>query len=227
MSSRQYKKYLDEVLARINSTSSVIPAQRKAFKQGFSFSKEPFEQQLDIWNLLWKSSDTFRVRLYAYLFLEQHITKKELHDVLWELSASWQEEVYDWGLCDALAKINSKVLVTCPADVYRTLSAWNKDKNLWKRRQSVVSLLYYSRTKKVYLPFDKIAALIEPLLKDKEYYVQKGVGWTLREMHTVYPKETMPFLQKHIKNISAIAFTIAIEKMSDAEKGKLKMLRKK
>ena len=62
----------------------------------------------------------------------------------------------------------------------------------------------------------KIVLLVEPLLGDKEYYVQKGVGCALREMHTVYPKETMPFLQKHIKKISAIAFTIAIEKMTAA-----------
>ena len=133
----------------------------------------------------------------------------------------------DWGYCDALAKINTKVLETYPTEVYRQLATWNKDKNLWKRRQSVVSLLYFSRTKKDYLPFSKIAALVEPLLSDKEYYVQKGVGWALREMHTVYPKETMPFIQKHIKSISAIAFTIAIEKMSVAEKEKIKGLRKR
>lgn len=227
MSSNQHKNHLNEVTIRINSTSHVIPAQRKAFRQGFSFSKEPFEQQLEIWNRIWKSSDTFRVRLYAYLFLEQHVNKKDLHALLWQTSSSWQEEVDDWGLCDALAKINSKVLVSYPAEVYRTLAIWNKDKNLWKRRQSVVSLLYYSRTKKEYLPFNNIAALVEPLLTDKEYYVQKGVGWTLREMHTVYPNETIPFLQKHIKNISAIAFTIAIEKMNEAGKKKLKVLRKK
>lgn len=224
---KQYKKHLDEVVARIIATSSEIPAHRKAFRQGYSFSKEPFETQLEIWKHIWKHSDSFRVRLHAYFFLEQYVNKKELHNRLWETSLSWQEDVYDWGYCDALAKINSKVLETYPAEVYGILAKWNKDKNLWKRRQSVVSLLYYSRTKKVYLPFAKIAALIEPLLKDKEYYVQKGVGWSLREIHTVYPKETMLFLQKHIKNISAIAFTISIEKMSELEKRKLKALRKK
>ena len=59
-----------------------------------------------------------------------------------------------------------------------------------------------------------------------DYYVQKGVGWALRELHTVYPRETLPFIQLHLKNISPIAFTIAIEKMSLKEKEKLKLLRK-
>ena len=42
-------------------------------------------------------------------------------------------------------------------------------------------------------------------MSDKEYYVQKGVGWALREMHSVYPKETM----------------------GEAEKNKFKVLRKR
>ena len=224
--SKQFKKYHDDVVARINSTSLAIPAQRRAFKQGFSFSKEPFESQLEIWDHIWKQSNSFRARVHAYFFLEQYVNKKDFHDQLWKTSSSWQEEIDDWPLCDGLAKINSKILVSYPVEVYAVLARWNKHKDLWKRRQSVVSLLYFSRTKKEYLPFSKIAAHVTPLLADKEYYVQKGVGWTLREMYTVYPKETMPFLQKHIKDISAIAFTIAIEKMSDAEKNKLKALRK-
>ncbi len=76
----------------------------------------------------------------------------------------------------SLSKIYTKMLELAPEKVYRVLKAWNKDKDLWKRRQSVVTLLYYSRTKKVYLAFDAIEPLITGLLSDKEYYVQKG-GW--------------------------------------------------
>ena len=220
------KLHLQEVIKRIKSTDSVIPAKRKGFKQGYSFSKESFEKQLLIWDYIWKNSDTLRAKLHAFFFLESCLAKKDLHEIIWETSAAWQEQVDGWALCDALAKINSKVLVTYPTEVYSTLSKWNKDENLWKRRQSVVSLLYYSRTKKVYLPFKKITALVEPLFNDKEYYVQKGVGWTMREMYNVYSAETMWFLQKHIKRISAIAFTIAIEKLDENEKGTIKGMRK-
>jgi len=224
---QQLKTYHDEVLARINTIPAIIPEHRKAFKQGFSFSKDSFQKQLPIWNAIWKNNRSFWVRIHAFFFLEQYVTKKELLPAIWQTSVSWQDEVDDWALCDSLAKLNTKALEALPVDVYSQLYRWNKDKNLWKRRQSVVSLLYFSRTKKVYLPFEKISALVEPLLADKEYYVQKSVGWALREMHTVYPAEMLPFLQRHIKEISAIAFTIAIEKMSGTGKDKLKQLRKK
>lgn len=223
---REMKKYLEEVKAVSNAAGSIVPSQRAAFKKGFSFSQLPFETQLPMWNYIWKNNGSFWLRVHSYFFLEKYVAKKELHNAIWNASASWQEDVDDWGLCDALAKINTKVLETYPAEVYQQLVKWNKDKNLWKRRQSVVSLLYFSRTKKAYLSFKQIAPLVEPLLKDKEYYVQKGVGWTLREMYTVYPKETLPFLRKHIKDINPIAFTIAIEKMGK-EKDVLKAVRKR
>ena len=146
---------------------------------------------------------------------------------MWPVIVQWQDQVDDWPLCDALAKIYTKALVAEPVKVYTQLKKWNKDPDPWKRRQSVVSLLYYSRTKKTYLPYVKIERLVTTLLSDKEYYVQKGVGWTLREMYTVYPGETFPFIVKHIKTVSSIAFTIAIEKMSAERKTQLKALRKR
>jgi 3-methyladenine DNA glycosylase AlkD len=113
-----------------------------------------------------------------------------------------------------------------PDDVYGQLEQWNTDESLWKRRQSVVSLLYYSRTKKSFLPFNKLERLITPLIGDKEYYVQKGVGWTLRELHNVYPDESRAYFKKHIRSLSSIAFSTAIEKMDTVAVNELKLLRK-
>jgi len=220
------QQYTDEVLAIINKTAKVIPAQRAAARAGYSFSTETFERQLEIWDHIWKHNPNFRARLHAYLFLERWVSRKEYHPVIWATSADWQEQIDDWGLCDALAKINTKVLETMPEQVYSRLSDWNKEANPWYRRQSVVSLLYYSRTKKEYLPFESIIALIKPLLADPEYYVQKGVGWALRELNSVYPAQTHPFLETHIRDLSPLAFTIAIEKMESGVKDKLKAMRK-
>lgn len=64
------------------------------------------------------------------------------------------------------------------------------------------------------------------LLPDKEYYVQKGVGWTLREVYNVYPNETLTWLKQDIKLLSSIAFTIAIEKMDSITVNELKAIRK-
>jgi 3-methyladenine DNA glycosylase AlkD len=86
--------------------------------------------------------------------------------------------------------------------------------------------LNYSKLRKVVLPFANLTAMVIPLLKDEDYFVQKGVGWTLREMGNVYPVETLALLTENIVIISPIAFTAAIEKLSPDTKEQLKQLRK-
>jgi 3-methyladenine DNA glycosylase AlkD len=216
-----------EIAQHIKTITGNVPAHRRASKHNYSFSTGTFKQQLAVWDQVWHNTDDFWIRAHAFFFLERNIKKPGALQVMWPVIAGWQDKVNDWPLCDALAKIYTKILVVASGKVYARLKKWNKDNDPWKRRQSVVSLLYYSRTKKDYLPFGKIEKLVTPLLKDKDYYVQKAVGWTLRELYTVYPKETFPYLIKHIKSISSIAFTIAIEKMNINLKEELKTYRKR
>jgi len=221
-----YKDFQREAVQHINSISGNVPTHRGASKHVYSFSGKPFGEQLAAWDHIWRSTNDFWVRVHASFFLERHMKTAETLKQMWPVVMQWQNDVDDWPLCDALAKIYTKILVVEPTKVFATLKKWNKEADLWKRRQSVVSLLYYSRTKKDYLPFEKMEPLVTSLLKDKEYYVQKGVGWTMRELYTVYPKQTLSWLTQHIKSVSSIAFTIAIEKMNTATKDQLKSVRK-
>jgi 3-methyladenine DNA glycosylase AlkD len=216
-----------EVSKYLNAIPANVPAHRKASRRPYSFADGSFGEQLRVWDHIWNHTDSFWVRVHATFFLERHMKKPEHLAEMWPVIVKWQDSVDDWGLCDALAKIYTKVLVVLPVEVYRVLQQWNKDADLWKRRQSVVSLLYYSRTKKAYLSSPKIEALMAALLKDKEYYVQKGLGWALRELRNVYPEKAYAYLTRHIRDISPIAFTIAIEKMAETKKKALKALRKR
>jgi len=214
------------VHAHISAVQGNIPLHRRESKRVYSFSGLAFTEQLAIWDELWRTTANWYTRLHAYFFLERHLKKEAELKAMWPVIVQWQDQVDDWALCDSLAKIYTKILVVEPEDVYSQLKQWNTDENLWKRRQSVVSLLYYSRTKKKYPDFNQIERLITPLLPDKEYYVQKGLGWALRELHNVYPNETLAWLKVHIRFLSSIAFTIAIEKLDASVINELKILRK-
>jgi len=217
---------LQEISTHIAAVQGDVPTHRRESRRVYSFSGLPFAAQLVIWDQVWRTEDNFWLKLYAYFFLERHIKNETQLKEMWPVIVHWQNQVDDWGLCDALAKVYTKILVVLPKEVYEQLKKWNADENLWKRRQSVVSLLYYSRTKKQHPTFNQVRELVAPLLPDKEYYVQKGVGWTLRELHTVYPAETLAWLKRDIKLLSSIAFTIVIEKMDAATVGEIKALRK-
>jgi len=97
--------------------------------------------------------------------------------------------------------------------VFPLLQAWNSDKNPWKRRQSVVSLLYYTRSRKKILPFSTLINMVEPLLRDPEYYVQKGIGWTIREIYNAYPEQAVDFIARKNLEIAPAAWQATSEKL--------------
>jgi 3-methyladenine DNA glycosylase AlkD len=221
-----YEKYLNEVNKALKGKPKTATAQRQLAKHKYSFSCLPFDEQILIWDYIWKHADNHLTKTQAYFYCEKFAHKKKELLVSWNTIKHWQNYVTGWGECDALAKLYTKILELIPEKVLPLFKKWNRSSNQWKRRQSVVSLLYFQRTKKTFLPFKEIIAAVDNLLDDKEHYVQKGAGWTLKELYQVYPKPTFEYLKKNIKKINPIAFTPAIEKLTLKEKQELKRLRK-
>ena len=86
---------------------------------------------------------------------------------------------------------------------------------------------YYSKTRKAFLPFEQSSVLILNLLNDKEYYVQKGIGWALRESSNVYYDYTYDFILQHLHQLKPAAYSAAIEKLTPNHKEQIRLLRKK
>ena len=215
-----------EVKNKVEATDKNSPSQRNLFKQEFSFSGLSRSEQLMIWDYIWNNSSEFWLSMQSFLFLEKNMKNKDFLTFSWDTIKKWQNKVDHWGKCDGLSKIYTKVLEIIPDQVLQQLKQWNKSDNLWDRRQSVVSLLYFSRTKKIILPYETIIPFVAELIDDKEYYVQKGIGWTLKELYGVYPNKTLKYIEKNAKRISATAFSAATEKLEKSDKERLKKMRK-
>lgn len=225
-SKKFYQKCLVEVDKAVKCTAKTAIVQRQLAKKNYSFSHLLFDQQILIWDYIWKHADNHMTKTQAYFYCEKFAHKKKELLLAWDIIKTWQDYVTDWGHCDTLAKLYTKILELIPEEVLPILKQWNCSSNQWKRRQSVVSFLYFSRTKKQLLPFKEIITSADNLLDDKEYYVQKGVGWTLKELYQVYPKPTFEYLKQNVKKIKPAAFTHAIEKLTSKEKQELKRMRK-
>lgn len=182
---------------------------------------------VQLMDLAFTKSNVFEVKNAALLLAEYNFKKAD-KKVLYKTMLPWVNYVDNWGHSDTLSKLYTRFLeIDEFSDTFlATLKKWNKHKNPWLRRQSMVALLYYSRTKNQHLPFKTIISLVSTQLQAQEYYVQKGLGWTLRESYNVYPDLTYKFVFDNFHKVSPVAFTAAIEKMSDKEKTILKQKRK-
>ena len=202
-----------------------VPLQRSVFRQGYSFSGLPFHEQLSLWNEIYHRAEVHEVKTQALYFVDTAL-KKESEEKIWLTIRGWVKSTDNWAHSDGLSSYYSRLQEKLDEKVLKQLQLWNRSDLLWERRQSVVSLLYYRRTRKKIPPYQVMLKLVENLLDDEEYYVQKGVGWTLRELWQVDAVRTEKFIEKNLNRITAVAFTAAAEKMPASKKEKLKAKRK-
>lgn len=219
---KDLKKYIG---TNYDFTGLSVPAQRLIFKTGFSFSGLSLTEQLEVWDRLWKASNQYEILAFALMFADKHLKDFE-HTVIWNVTKQWVSKIDNWAHSDQLSTIYSDLLEMEPDLIYTQYGVWNQSANPWERRQSLVGLLNYSKLRKKIMPFEKLTPMVIALLKDDDYFVQKGIGWTLREIGNVYPEETLALLTENIGIIHPTAFTAAIEKLTIANKNQLKLLRK-
>jgi 3-methyladenine DNA glycosylase AlkD len=117
-------------------------------------------------------------------------------------------------------------MIYAEANIYKELFALNNANNLWERRASLVPLLYHLKSKKSTLDEKHFLNSINPRILDEAYFVQKAVGWLLREFGEKFPNELLSFLYQNAYQMSSIAFATSTEKISSTDKEQLKLNRK-
>lgn len=218
---RERARYMKAVMPLLGLT---VPDSRRISKQGFSFSGLPFDQQFPIWDHVWRHARSHEAKLQPLFWLES-LKPRPPAETLWPLIKGWAAGLNCWDQSDGLSARYAQHLEAVPEVVYPVLVTWNRSDNPWERRQSLVSLFYYAQLRERQPPLERVLPLVEARLPDPDYYVQKGVGWCLRECFNVYPDETLAFLRRHVAALAPAAWQAATEKLAAADKAELKSRR--
>jgi len=152
--------------------------ERQLAKQGFSFSNCSYIDIVPIWHYIWQNSEYLEVRRQALFFFEKNLIKDNANAIYQDL-ISFCDDIDNWAFSDAISSMLSKCLEEDYSKVIIKLRNWNSSNDLWQRRQSLVCLFYYQSLRKKYPKIIDVLLNVEQLLDDNEYYVQKGLGWTL------------------------------------------------
>lgn len=220
------KNYIGAGQSKLLFLDLKIPDVRHIYKKNnFSFSCLSFLQQAQAWDFVWKNSNYFEVMLLP-LFWAASLQDSELFTIRKTL-ISWVDRIDNWAHSDSLSQIYARLFEAHPKIFEPLYDRWSKSNNPWERRQSLVGLLYYSTQRREHAPFSLMKKYILRLLKDEHFYVQKGLGWAVRETFNVYPRQTQDLLLQIAEKIPAAGWTAATEKLSPAFKNKLKLKRKK
>jgi 3-methyladenine DNA glycosylase AlkD len=75
--------------------------------------------------------------------------------------------------------------------MHRTLRAWAKGDEMWKRRTAIIAQTRFKKDTDV----DLLHACIAPSIERKEFWLRKAIGWALRE----YGKANGPWVHRYVK----------------------------
>ena len=203
----------------------MVPMQRAAVREGYSFLAGSEREIARAWDEVWRQSDCYEVMAQPLFYYGQKARRGELL-ARWPLLRDWSPRAKCWPHADQLCGLYASILEQDPERVLPVLDRWSRGRLPWKRRLSIVSLIYYANSRSRVLPFAQLLPLIERQVDVDHVYVQKGVGWSLRELGNVYPEQTWAWLERNATRLSATAYSAAVEKRSKAERDGLKAARK-
>jgi 3-methyladenine DNA glycosylase AlkD len=82
------------------------------------------------------------------------------------------------------------------------MEKWSQDKDMWIRRASILSHLYHKKD----TDHEFLFGLCAKLAHEKEFFIQKGIGWALREYSKTNPKAVKKFLREKKRILAPLSY---------------------
>jgi 3-methyladenine DNA glycosylase AlkD len=110
------------------------------------------------------------------------------------ISKSW------WDTVDGLDRIAGRIALSFPA-VNKTLLEWSRADNIWLRRVAIDHQL----DRKGQTDTALLEKIILNNLGQEEFFINKAIGWSLREYSKTNPRWVRDFLDRHRSSLSPLS----------------------
>jgi 3-methyladenine DNA glycosylase AlkD len=91
----------------------------------------------------------------------------------------------------------------------RRMLAWSRSRDLWKRRTSIICQLGF----KAETDLELLYACIEPSLDSREFFLQKAIGWALRQYAWTDGAEIKRYVRANRSRLSALSCREALKNL--------------
>jgi 3-methyladenine DNA glycosylase AlkD len=121
-----------------------------------------------------------------------------------------------WDYVDGIASGRLGLLLSrFPAPMKKTMRAWSRSEDLWKRRSSILCQLRFKGETDRKLLY----ACIEANLADPEFFIKKAIGWALREYAWTDPAEVLRYVRERETELSALSRREATKNLQAPRRG--------
>ena len=159
---------------------------------------------------LWRSS-SFREERYAAIDLTAHRMVAGDLDMLPVYEEIIRTGAW-WDFADGVSSRICGLLLAHPKEMSKVLRDWSRDPDFWIRRAAITAQLRAKGATDTRL----LAAVIEPNLADREFFIRKAIGWALREYAKTDPEWVEAFVARHGEGMSALSRREALRRLTAA-----------
>src|SRR5262249_30555454 len=120
---------------------------------------------------------------------------------LWRFVRARMADLDGWAVADGLAAVGSRCLIADPRRL-DAAESWVKSPHLWTRRAALVFTLPWTKDGR---DPERMLGWAADLADDREWFIQKAIGWWLRELSKRDQQRVRGFLREHGARLKGVA----------------------
>lgn len=212
----KFIKELDSAFQENSSRELAIPMENY-MKNHFPFYGIKTEKRRLIFKAIWQNhqdeveqnSREIALQLFAFKEREMHYCGIEI--LIKNLKKNYQLEDINriekilttnswWDSVDTIAKyILGEYLIEFPKETTKVIQRFSDSDNMWLNRSAILFQLSYKQKTNAKFLFHECVKHAH----SKEFFIQKAIGWALREYGRFFPNEVKEFVkQSNLKPLS-------------------------
>lgn len=120
----------------------------------------------------------------------------------------WFRDCGCWSVTDSLTIFVFGEYLRKYPQFNKQVDQWKNDEHLWVRRAGILRFITPARYKKPWLQdMEKILIHHFP---EKDFFIRKSLGWTLREWSKHEPQKVLDFANKYKDNMASLTYREAV-----------------
>ena len=131
---------------------------------------------------------------------------------LWKFVRARVPDLDGWAVADNLASVGSRCLIADPRRLDH-VESWVASRRLWTRRAALVFTLPWTKDNR---DPERMLGWASKLADDPEWFIQKAIGWWLRELSKRNPSRVRQFLREHGAKLKTVARREALKYLDES-----------
>ncbi len=193
-----------------NSSRELAVPMENYMKNHFTFYGIKTDKRRSIFKAIWEEhheevkQNARKIALQLFAFKEREMHYCGIEILIKNLKKNYQRDDIQliekmlttnswWDSVDTIAKyLLGEYLIAFPNETKKVIDRFSDSDNMWLNRSAILFQLSYKQKTNVDFLFRECIKHSH----SKEFFIQKAIGWALREYGRFYPNEVKEFVQQ-------------------------------